>query len=756
MSNKDIRYSTSVAKTYLILLLSVGLDAVTALLTAFLVIPGIKDPHLLLKHNRVTYILASLILLVLWSLFSFLLASVFIKIRINWSVSLKRLVYAIVSVALIGSLAAIITSAVSFPKKIGTVTISKPEEISYIHNYPNGDFKIESDINMKNSDWKSIRKFKGTIDGNGHKISNLTVGKKGFVFNNKGSIRNIKFVDVKYSDFEYFAEFGTAICNNYGEASNLGLHFSKEKNKATKTQDAKRILVGCNYAKCEGNAGKVNNSLYEKQKYDDVYKCQGCSGLCLKKDCIEPNCKNGGSVTFKCQKCKKTYKINLSANGIHTYKVESYTFFRNCNTCKFCNKKYYSYRVSFVNWIITGLLGIAIIILIAGLFGRHSYRKRKDARIIFSVICAIGIATQLYVFFNQLSGVKFYDTWINSLYENEHKYAVKSRAEATYTEKGKIEYNCRHCSKTYTAYIPKKVRPDANKDWSEMAAYKEHKLDKVSESYRNGYYLRATEMNMFDRVTGNLETDNDTDYYKFELSKKGNIILTLSGSSNEKFNKYTVTVYKTNLNREICSKKTGELRKDKEYTIKLNDLEKGKYYIEISDDTTDSQKANSKINYYLTILPKCEKHKRESVYLSKAPTCLSVGEYVTVCNTCYEITSRRNINACSHSWKVSGSENKGSATVYAVKCKKCKIVEKIKAYEYIFPDGSTLKGNFKNGKIEGRAVVSFKDGSVYKGDYSNGKRVGNGKYVFSDKTVLKNSFVIERVFDERAKIFSGN
>lgn len=51
----------------------------------------------------------------------------------------------------------------------------------------------------------------------------------------------------------------------------------------------------------------------------------------------------------------------------------------------------------------------------------------------------------------------------------------------------------------------------------------------------------------------------------------------------------------------------------------------------------------------------------------------------------------------------------------------------------IFPDGSSkvqYKGEWMNGQIYGKGIMTWRDGSTYNGHYINGKKEGYGKFVF--------------------------
>ena len=76
----------------------------------------------------------------------------------------------------------------------GEEAVSSAEDL-YTLNKSNKNFKLTADINLNGGEWVPISSFSGTLDGNGHKISNFTVngsnGNFGFFNTLGGTVKNL-------------------------------------------------------------------------------------------------------------------------------------------------------------------------------------------------------------------------------------------------------------------------------------------------------------------------------------------------------------------------------------------------------------------------------------------------------------------------------------------------------------------------------------------------------------------------------------
>lgn len=232
------------------LVLAVFTMAATVCLTVILVLPGIKDPVALLKFPRTRYVVLSFVLFALWTGAVALLVRLESRVMPQKSVGMIALAGVINGLALLGLLLSLILSAAGFPGKVGTVTISTAEELSYIRNYPGGDYALAQDIDMDGKEWKSVPQFAGTLDGNGHSILHITIGKNGFIKENLGEVSSLTLAKVGYTEFKPDEEFGTLIRVNRGSVVSCGI-----SSPDVKANPAAKVLVGCNHGTCEKNAG---------------------------------------------------------------------------------------------------------------------------------------------------------------------------------------------------------------------------------------------------------------------------------------------------------------------------------------------------------------------------------------------------------------------------------------------------------------------------------------------------------------------
>lgn len=100
-----------------------------------------------------------------------------------------------------GFLARITTSAIDNPGGAGgagtTYTIGSEADLARIAQYPSATFNLTADITLTQP-WTPVANFDGTINGNGHTISRLTVAgaaSKAFIVINAGTIRQLGFLD---------------------------------------------------------------------------------------------------------------------------------------------------------------------------------------------------------------------------------------------------------------------------------------------------------------------------------------------------------------------------------------------------------------------------------------------------------------------------------------------------------------------------------------------------------------------------------
>ena len=157
--------------------------------------------------------------------------------------------------------------------------ISTPEEFQAIETNMAGHYYVTKDINMENFNFIPIKKtFTGTIDGQGHTISNLKINAAGYhgIFDETGdnvTIQNIIFKDINITNIgTYFGLFGGyAGSNNYfnkiGITGNISATSSLSLGVNTGTAYSSTVFENC-YARVninsnsyfEGFCGDIRNS----------------------------------------------------------------------------------------------------------------------------------------------------------------------------------------------------------------------------------------------------------------------------------------------------------------------------------------------------------------------------------------------------------------------------------------------------------------------------------------------------------------
>nr|WP_275899672.1 ZmpA/ZmpB/ZmpC family metallo-endopeptidase-related protein [Bacillus piscicola] len=81
--------------------------------------------------------------------------------------------------------------------------IETPEDLDNIRNNTSGHYELANDIDLSGINWEPINYFKGTLDGNGFKITNLTINRPSLDYvglfnlvNEDGEVRDIVFENV--------------------------------------------------------------------------------------------------------------------------------------------------------------------------------------------------------------------------------------------------------------------------------------------------------------------------------------------------------------------------------------------------------------------------------------------------------------------------------------------------------------------------------------------------------------------------------
>ncbi|MCI9016024.1 MAG: hypothetical protein HFJ53_02500 [Clostridia bacterium] len=89
--------------------------------------------------------------------------------------------------------------------------IKTENELNALSEYPNAHFKLGNDIAINNTTYFSVKNFKGTLDGNGYKISNI---KQSLIVTNLGIVKNLNIVAAIDNEFNTY--FGAIADINQG------------------------------------------------------------------------------------------------------------------------------------------------------------------------------------------------------------------------------------------------------------------------------------------------------------------------------------------------------------------------------------------------------------------------------------------------------------------------------------------------------------------------------------------------------------
>ena len=376
------KYNSMLKKVFLIL--AILTMAVTVCLTVIFVLPGIKDPLSLLTFSRTRYVVFSFVLFALWTGVVVLLVWLESRVMKQKSTGMIVLAGIINAAALLCLLFSLILSASSFSGNVGTIRISNAEELSYIRNYPRGDFILIKDIDMKGEEWKSISKYKGRLNGNGHSIINITLGKNGFIKENLGEISSLTLSKVRYTDFEPDEEFGSLVKNNRGSVLNCVI--SSADVKAT---PAASVLVGCNYGICKNNTGTCNDRCKEH-----TYKLVSSTPATFLKH---------GANSYLCRVCGDTYT----------------------------SVAVYAQLAKLMASILLLLIAIAGIIVIASSHGKYRYRKYKYIGVTILSIVALFMAFVAFSYETVGANAGKGGTWIDRWLANEEQTEITASPTAS-------------------------------------------------------------------------------------------------------------------------------------------------------------------------------------------------------------------------------------------------------------------------------------------------------------------------------------
>lgn len=211
-------------------------------------------------------------------------------------------------------------------------------------------------------------------------------------------------------------------------------------------------------------------------------------------------------------------------------------------------------------------------------------------------------------------------------------------------------YVCRGCGKEYINQFPYTF-PWAGYP-TELPA---HEIVDVGETYYNGSISGATPVDMFQRVTGQLSSRDDNDFYRFTIDVTGSVVFHFSfdGSSQGYTYLWDGAVYGTD-GTTVLNSGAIPIEEGEEITFGTGEssLEPGTYYLKISAAVGGNPLMNgySDTDYHITFRPRCAEHTSITQVQTAVPTCSQAGELTAICNICDERISTKYLEPLGHAW----------------------------------------------------------------------------------------------------------
>lgn len=112
----------------------------------------------------------------------------------TWSVAVMNISKFLTPVVFIGAAVLFIVAEVNFNRSI-TVIVSDLRDILLIESNPRIDYALADDLDLTDVEWKALSSLKGTLDGQGHKITAAVSSEEYLMSTNRGTIKNITFVN---------------------------------------------------------------------------------------------------------------------------------------------------------------------------------------------------------------------------------------------------------------------------------------------------------------------------------------------------------------------------------------------------------------------------------------------------------------------------------------------------------------------------------------------------------------------------------
>lgn len=209
-------------------------------------------------------------------------------------------------------------------------------------------------------------------------------------------------------------------------------------------------------------------------------------------------------------------------------------------------------------------------------------------------------------------------------------------------------YVCNGCGKEYVNQFPY---------LSPWAGYPtvlpSRDIVNVEETASNDSISEAMPVDMFQRVTGNLSSRDDMDFYRFTIDQTGNVSFYFSfdGSTGYTY-LWDAAIYGTD---GVTVLRSGSIpiQQGLEVDFDMGEVSfaPGTYYLEIlAASGWNPFIGYADTNYHITFRPQCTEHLSVTPILTAEPTCFHTGELTTVCDRCDEVISTESLDPINHIW----------------------------------------------------------------------------------------------------------
>lgn len=164
----------------------------------------------------------------------------------------------------------------------GYYEIHTAEDLSYIRSHPDENYILMADIDLSGQDWKPVKDFSGTLNGNDMTIMNLTVdsGNSGLgLFANitaEGVVRDLHLSDVKIDATNTKSKNIGAFAGTC-EGKIVGSTATGVITDSRTDSNGKTICVGAFVGKAKDKAKVLGNSTVSVTDHAGVYTTEGLS-----------------------------------------------------------------------------------------------------------------------------------------------------------------------------------------------------------------------------------------------------------------------------------------------------------------------------------------------------------------------------------------------------------------------------------------------------------------------------------------------